>query len=139
MAILLIDDSEMQRLGLAKILEREGYNRLLHANSATTALELLATQSKHIDLILSDLKMPEIDGIETCKRIKAIAEWRDIPIIMVTSSDDMGDLQAAFEAGAMDYITKPPNKVEILVRVHSALKLKQEMDRRKAREADLRA
>jgi adenylate cyclase len=139
MSILLIDDSAMQRLGLAKILEREGYHRLLHANSASAALELLSTESKGIDLILSDLKMPDVDGIETCKRIKAISEWRDIPIIMVTSSDDMADLQAAFEAGAMDYITKPPNKVEILVRVRSALKLKQEMDRRKAREAELRA
>jgi adenylate cyclase len=139
MAILLIDDSAMQRLGLAKILEREGYTNLLHANSARAALELLVTESKGIDLILSDLKMPEIDGIETCKRIKAFSEWRDIPIIMVTSSDDMADLQAAFEAGAMDYITKPPNKIEILVRVRSALKLKQEMDRRKAREVDLRA
>lgn len=110
MAILLIDDSAMQRLGLAKILEREGYNNLLHANSAKAALDLLAARFNEIDLILSDLKMPEIDGIETCRRIKAVNDWADIPIIMVTSSDDMADLQAAFEAGAMDYITKPQIK-----------------------------
>jgi adenylate cyclase len=138
MAILLIDDSAMQRLALAKILEREGYTNLLHANSAKAALDLLSGCFNEIDLILTDLKMPEMDGIETCRCIKAVSDWADIPIIMVTSSDEMSDLQAAFEAGAMDYITKPPNKIEILVRVRSALKLKHEIDWRKAKELALR-
>jgi class 3 adenylate cyclase len=84
-----------------------------------------------------DIRMPGMDGIAACRRIKAVPQLHDIPIIMVTSSDDTGDLQLAFDAGAMDYLIKPPNTVELLARVRSALKLKQEMDARKAREREL--
>ena len=67
------------------------------------------------DVVLMDISMPEIDGLEACRRIKAAPEVQDIPIIMVTSSTVAEDLQQAFSAGAMDYITKPPLKAELLV------------------------
>jgi DNA-binding response OmpR family regulator len=84
-----------------------------------------------------DISMPDVDGIEACRRIKAQPSWQDIPVIMVTASTETEDLQAAFAAGALDYITKPPKKDEMLARVRSALNLKHEMDARKAREREL--
>jgi response regulator RpfG family c-di-GMP phosphodiesterase len=85
-----------------------------------------------------DIQMPEINGIETCRRIKEVERFRDIPIIMVTAVAQREKLQLAFAAGAMDYINKPVNKIELRTRVGSALKLKQEMDSRKAREQELK-
>ena len=93
--------------------------------------------SAPIDLILMDVLMLEMDGVEACRRIKACAHLRDIPIIMVTAKSDHSDLQAAFAAGAIDFITKPVNSIELLARASSALALKNEMDCRKAREAEL--
>jgi adenylate cyclase len=142
MSILIVDDTAMQRQTLAALLTAHGYSDVLVASSATEAFGQLgvASSARHapaIDLILMDIRMPGMDGIAACRRIKAVPELHDIPIIMVTSSDDTGDLQLAFDAGAMDYLIKPPNTVELLARVRSALKLKQEMDARKAREREL--
>jgi response regulator RpfG family c-di-GMP phosphodiesterase len=91
-----------------------------------------------IDLILMDVLMPELDGVEACRQIKSRPHLCDIPIIMVTAKTDLSNLQAAFAAGANDYITKPVNSIELLARVSSALALKKEMDCRKAREGELR-
>jgi DNA-binding response OmpR family regulator len=85
-----------------------------------------------------DILMPDIDGIAACRRIKQNDQLRDIPIIMITAKSGTENLNEAFSAGAMDYITKPVNRVELLARVASALSLKREMDCRKEREADLR-
>jgi PleD family two-component response regulator len=81
--------------------------------------------------------MPEIDGIEACARIRNEPRHADVPIVMVTALSDMDSLANAFVAGATDYITKPLNRVELLARVRSALRLKSELDRRKAREREL--
>jgi CheY-like chemotaxis protein len=84
-----------------------------------------------------DINMQDMDGIEACRRLKALPGARDIPVIMVTGSSDSEDLQAAFAAGAHDYITKPPRKTDLLARVGAALRLKRETDERKARERQL--
>lgn len=140
--ILLVDDSPMQRFALESLLEDEQYEDLLLADSAVAAFEILNLEQpeqveKSVDLILMDISMPDIDGIAACNTIKKTAGLENIPIIMVTSSTNEDDLRLAFAAGAMDYITKPPNAVELLARVRSALQLKSEMDRRKAREREL--
>jgi len=138
MSILLIDDTPLHRLALAGMLEDEGYTDLLQAASAAEAFKVLDdTDPATIDLVLTDLNMPEMDGIEVCRALKARRGWEDVPIIVVTSSSDAADLRVAFAAGAVDYITKPPNEVELLARVRSTLRLKQEMDLRKAREQKL--
>lgn len=138
MTILLVDDSAAQRAALAAILEAAGFHELREAGSADAALAILATAAPaSIDLCLTDLYMPGGSGIEVCRRIRALPAWRDLPLIVVTSSSETADLDQAFAAGAMDYITKPPHEVELLARVRSALRLKQETDRRKAREREL--
>ncbi|MGH7167858.1 MAG: response regulator [Nitrospiraceae bacterium] len=143
MSILIVDDSTENLLLLQSILQTGGYKDLLTAESAEQAFKHLGMDDAGgdgagVDLVLMDIQMPEINGIETCRRIKEVERFRDIPIIMVTAVAQREKLQLAFAAGAMDYINKPVNKIELRTRVGSALKLKQEMDQRKAREQELK-
>jgi len=141
MNILIVDDSEDQLLVLKSILNAEGYRNIHLAESAEKAFEFLGLEGKKkkndIDLILMDVTMPGINGIEACGKIKKEESLRDIPIIMVTALREETHLQSAFHAGAMDYIKKPINKIELLARVHSALRLKRETDSRKEREREI--
>ena len=137
MSILVVDDQPGIRLMLETILSDAGYTDMTSVESAQQAFEQLhmddpSFEATEIDLILMDISMPEIDGVEACRRIKSSSRLKDIPIIMVTGLADSNDLKSAFAAGAIDYITKPPNMVEMLARVQSALVLKREMDRRKS-------
>jgi DNA-binding response OmpR family regulator len=90
-----------------------------------------------IDLILMDIMLPGVDGLEACRRISATECLKDIPIIVITVKTDEQALLSAFAAGAMDYIRKPVNPAELLARVSSALTLREERKKRKAREQDL--
>jgi CheY-like chemotaxis protein len=137
--ILIVDDSAAERLLLSTMLRGAGFASPLTARSAEEALEHLAADGgpAGVDLVLMDINMEDMDGIEACRRLKALPGVRDIPVIMVTGSADSEDLQAAFAAGAHDYITKPPRRPDLLARVGAALRLKQEMDARKARERQL--
>src|SRR5918992_987131 len=137
MGILIVDDQPSIRLMLETILKGAEYTNVLTAESAREAFNLLGVDSSPslaagVDLVLMDISMPGIDGIEACRRIKAVSHLRDLPIIMITGLVDTNDLQLAFAAGAVDYITKPPNIDEMLARVRSALDMKREMDRRKS-------
>jgi DNA-binding response OmpR family regulator len=142
MSILIVDDSADERALLHSILAKAGHADVLSADSAKDAAKVLNlngnSTSQHIDLILMDVLMPGQDGVETCRRIKRCAHLQDVPVIMVTAKSDLSNLQKAFAAGAMDFISKPVSSVELLARVSSALLLKQEMDRRKNRELELR-
>jgi PleD family two-component response regulator len=143
MRILIVDDSEDSRDITEAALLSAGYRDVPTATSAAEAFELLGLgnnttdEGPTVDVILLDIVMPEIDGIEACARIRNDLRYADVPIIMVTSLADMDSLGNAFVAGATDYIAKPVNRIELLARVRSALKLKGELERRQQREREL--
>src|SRR5713226_2925383 len=142
MRTLVVDHAPDIRELIQAILATDGQTEVLTAESLHDAFRHLAivdheSGNAAIDLILMDIMMPDMDGISACRRIKAVERLRDIPIIMVTGRTDSEGLQTAFAAGAMDYITKPLNSVELLARVSSALALKRAIDIRKAREREL--
>lgn len=142
MKILIVDDSKTDRCIIKDILEEAGYHTLLTAGTAKETLDLLgitdsSKTDRSVDLILMDIVLPDISGIALCEQIKTVDSLKDIPLIMVTARADDETLRLAFEKGAVDYITKPVNRIELLSRVHSALGLKQETDTRKAREREL--
>lgn len=141
MNILIVDDSEDELLVLKSILNEKGYNNLHLANSADQAFKFLGLKGKrkkrNVDLILMDVIMPGITGIEACAKIKKEEILKETPVIMVTATKEEMHLQEAFQAGAIDYIKKPINVTELLARVRSALRLKMETDSRKEREREL--
>ncbi|HKN86324.1 MAG TPA: response regulator [Nitrospiraceae bacterium] len=141
MRILIVDDSEMSRELLHVWLSGAGYTDVIQVDSGVAAVHRvtnpLAPREADIDLILLDIEMAGMDGIHTCRRLRAEPHLQDTPIIMVTGTTDSRTVAEAFAAGAMDYIVKPVQKVELLARVRSALALKRETDARKAREEQL--
>ena len=143
MRILVVDDSEDWRDLTEAALMAAGYEEVGTADSAAAAYTQLGLgngqngEGGGVDLVVLDVMMPEIDGIEACARIRNDPRYADTPIIMVTAAHDMESLSSAFVAGATDYITKPFNRVELLARTRSALKIKAELDRRRARESEL--
>jgi len=133
---------EDERLLLQRFLKDGGLVDIIMASSAAEAFDCLGLgetdkMAEKIDLILLDIIMPKIDGIEVCRRIQGAEHLKDIPIIMVSVKDEVESIKMALDSGAIDYITKPVDKVELLARVQSGMRLKQEMDRRKARERAL--
>src|SRR6185295_19989791 len=129
MAILVVDDSVDSRLLIQRLLEGEGHKEFLMAGSALEALALLgADGGPPIELILMDLQLPGMNGIEACRKINEDPKLRDIPVIVVTASSENGTLPAAFQAGAVDYLLKPLNPIELGARVRLALRLKREME-----------
>src|SRR5437762_3250781 len=114
--ILLVDDEESVQKLLAYPLEREGF-RVLQARDGEEALERFA--SEHVDLVVLDLMLPKLDGLEVCKRLRAESE---VPIIMLTARDDELDKVVGLELGADDYITKPFSIHEFRSRVRALLR-----------------
>ncbi|MBP2635148.1 MAG: Response regulator, contains domain [Firmicutes bacterium] len=142
MAILIVDDSADGRTLIKRLLEKHGFHDILTAESATDAFDMLGLDrqegfTENIDLIIMDGIMPGIDGIKASTLIKAHAHFADVPIIVITATDEAELLDKAFSAGAMDFIIKPIKQLELKARVNSALNMKHAIDQRKAREAEL--
>jgi DNA-binding response OmpR family regulator len=114
--ILLVDDEESIQKLLAYPLEREGY-RVLQARDGEEALTRFA--SERVDLVVLDIMLPKLDGLEVCKRLRAESE---VPIIMLTARDDELDKVLGLELGADDYITKPFSIREFRSRVRALLR-----------------
>lgn len=141
MAIVIVDDTIFSLEVIKAFLIKAGYLDVITVKSARELYQLVDGYSDRgiveIDLILMDIIMPDVDGIEACRNVKR-REWlADVPVIMVTATTEKDNLQLAFSAGAMDFIKKPLDRVELLARVRSALRLKHETARRKARETEL--
>jgi two-component system sensor histidine kinase/response regulator len=117
----VVDDITKNLQVVGTMLRNAGYEITLTTNGAQ-ALERVLAQPP--DLILLDLMMPDMDGVEVCQRLKADSATRQIPIIFLTASNEMEHLVKAFEAGAVDYVTKPFNPPELLARVRTHIELK---------------
>lgn len=144
MSIAIVDDNPVNLMVIEKILKSAGYEHFIKMESAIELLALLNAESDgqpkvSIDLILLDMMMPEMDGLEACRRIQKQESLRDIPIIIVTAVGDSNLLADVLEAGAIDYIMKPINKVELIARIRVALRLKFEKDWHKENEARIRS
>ncbi|MDD2464949.1 MAG: diguanylate cyclase [Desulfobulbus sp.] len=118
--IIVVDDNPVVVKLLESMLVREGY-AVLTAASGQELLDLLETTAA--DLILLDIDMPGMSGLETCKRIKANPHTKEIPVLFVTASNDKEHIIGGFTAGAQDYIIKPSTKEELLARVRTHLAL----------------
>jgi len=118
--VLLVDDQPANLDVLCEVLEAKGY-RVLLASSGQTALKIAARVIP--DLVLLDVMMPEMDGYEVCRRLKQDETTREIPIIFITARDLKDDVVAGFQAGGVDYITKPFQEDEVLVRVRTHVRL----------------
>ena len=119
--ILIVDDTLQNIQVLGTLLKKEQY-QINVARDGVQALQAVERVSP--DLILLDVMMPEMDGFETCRRLKAMADTRDIPIIFLTAKVETDDIVTGFELGAVDYVTKPFNSTELLVRVRTHLTIR---------------
>ncbi|TWD99428.1 sigma-B regulation protein RsbU (phosphoserine phosphatase) [Neobacillus bataviensis] len=139
MNIVIVDDNITNLMIIEKILQKAGYDQLVLLSSARELYDYLKLDASSpveipVDLILMDLMMPEIDGLEACRTILANERYEDLPIIIVTAMGDSYKMAEAMDAGALDYVMKPINKVELLARIRSVLRLKYEKDLRKERD-----
>lgn len=142
MNILAVDDSETFQLSLISMLKDLGYTSIVTKNSGLDALDYLQQSLKDpsspgVDIILMDLVMPKLNGIEALRLIKAHGSFKEIPVVMISATSEELKIVEAFEAGAIDFIPKPVKKLELLARIRSVLRLKAEIDARKEREAEL--
>ncbi len=122
--ILIVDDLRSNIIAITLLFKQckecNSY-RIVTAESGQEALEM--TRRHKVDLILLDIMMPQMDGYEVCKHLKANDETKNIPIIFITGHSDDASLEKAYEAGASDYVTKPFRAVELLARVKINLQL----------------
>jgi putative two-component system response regulator len=122
--ILIVDDTP-ENIDLLKGVLKEEYI-IKAATRGSKALDIARTTP--VDLILLDIMMPEMDGYEVCRALKADEATKKIPVIFVTALQETGDETSGFEAGAVDYITKPINAAVVLARVRTLLALKEAQD-----------
>jgi diguanylate cyclase (GGDEF)-like protein len=121
--ILIVDDQVDNLLVLTSLLKSQNY-QVRKARGGKIALQTV--QFEPPDLILLDIRMPEIDGYEVCAQLKANHQTQDIPIIFLSALSEIDDRMAAFAAGGADYITKPFHGAEVLARIHYQLTIQQQ-------------
>ena len=127
--ILIVDDNAQNAELLQAYLEPLDC-RVRIAVDGVDALEQVDKQ--HPDLILLDIMMPRMSGFEVCRRLKNNPETKDIPVVMVTALNELADVERGVDSGADDFLSKPINKLELLTRVKSVLRvrhLKSELER----------
>jgi PleD family two-component response regulator len=124
--VLVVDDNQ-QNLELLQAYLEDVDCESVPAHDGLEAMEIVAKRPP--DLILLDVMMPKMSGFEVCKRLKNDPKTSDIPIIMVTALNEYGDIERAIDVGTDDFLSKPINKLELLTRVKTMLKLKHLTDK----------
>ncbi len=119
--LLIVDDNPENLRVLSSMLKQEGYS----VRAAKNAKQALASiDSSEPDLMLLDVHMPEMDGFELCQQIKARSEFHNLPIIFLSALNDTFNKKQGFDAGAVDYMTKPFDVEEVKIRIRTHLELK---------------
>ncbi len=132
--ILLVDDTEANLRVLGALLRAEGW-AVAAATRGEQALELIAVRPP--DLVLLDVMMPEMDGFEVCRRLRASAATRDLPVLFITALTDEDSIVQGFAVGGQDYIAKPFRQAELVARVRTHLALRATARRAEQQAADL--
>jgi DNA-binding response OmpR family regulator len=127
---MVVDDHDDVRDLVQGALLYAGYNDIVTAASSREAFRILdfghtRTEKTSVDVLLLDIVMPEMDGVQTCAHIRNMPHCADLPIIMLTSLDDVNSVVNAFVAGANAYITKPVDRVELIANVRAVPRLKE--------------
>ncbi len=124
--ILVVDDN-IQNLELLQAYLEDIECETMSAKDGAEAMESVSQNAP--DLILLDVMMPKMSGFEVCRRLKNDPATTNIPIIMVTALNEMGDIERGIDSGSDDFVSKPVNKLELLTRVRTMLKLKHLSDK----------
>ena len=124
--VLVVDDNQ-QNLELLQVYLEDVDCQSIPACDGPEALDIIAKNPP--DLILLDVMMPKMSGFEVCRRIKNDPKTSDIPVIMVTALNEFGDIERAIDSGTDDFLSKPVNKLELLTRIKTMLKLKHLSDK----------
>ena len=119
-SILLVEDSMVQRLAIAALLEKHAYQVEVAADGAE-ALRILEGSRAKADLVITDVGMPRMNGINLCRNIKQNPMTKHLPVIMLTSFDDERNHRTAVEVGASEFVTKPVSEQELIFRVEATL------------------
>lgn len=121
--VLIVDDNEQNvELLQAYMEEIEGVQTIV-ARNGVEALERVASEQPH--LILLDVMMPRMSGFEVCRHLKSDPGTRDIPVVIITALNESSDYERGMESGADDFLTRPLNRVELLARVRSLLRIRE--------------
>lgn len=123
MKLLAVDDDPIFLTLLRTTLAQSGYSDLTTADSGAQALAILTTAPECFDALLLDIQMPGMSGIELCRNIRVLSDYRRTPVLMLTAMSEKSYVEDAFAAGATDYLTKPIDKVQIRARIGMVQKL----------------
>jgi two-component system, OmpR family, alkaline phosphatase synthesis response regulator PhoP len=121
-SVLIVDDNVQNRELLVAYVEEIPNVRTIEAANGIEALAKVVEARP--DLVLLDVMMPKMSGFEVCRRLKTDPDTRGIPVLMVTALDEMGDHERAVDSGTDEFLTKPVNRVELVERVTSLLRLR---------------
>jgi len=124
--VLVVDDNQ-QNLELIQAYLEDVECETQAARDGIEALEMVAENKP--DLILLDVMMPKMSGFEVCRRLKGNPQTSDIPVIMVTALNEFGDIERGLDSGTDDFVSKPINRLELLTRIRTMLRLKHLTDR----------